>query len=548
MRPIQPQKDPGAGPGTTSIGFSVEPPGTAQPRRRGRPRQGSPAGVSGLAACDGLAPPGPVPGGTARRRSLNSKENRQWPASTNSTKRSPTRSSPRWSRACCPGTAPGASIPTPASRSPLRENAVPYQGINVLILWGAAIDAGYASPFWMTYRQASSIGAQVRRSERATHIVFAKTAKKKERDDLGQEVEAIIPVRRVYAVFNADQIDGLPEKYVPEVPDVNPEERDAACEVWFDSLGIEIRYGGERAYYAPGPDRIQMPPFETFESTASFLSTLAHESTHASGHRDRLDRLRGRLDERARAREELVAELGSAFLCADLGIASSPPRRPRELHRVVAGVAQGRAAGGVRRRYPGAAGRRVPARTPRPKRRPHRRIRHGRGRIAFLLSPLRGPAPTGLRGGGNVQKLSAPIALSKGDWDQRTSRAFHEAATIGETTGSGERLTLSITSVRPACRSFGRVSVPDPPRLPSIPPSLVRAADRQGRRPRAVGRPGGCLAAAWTAGSSRGLSRSRNRQQTNQGGQHALHQPTVQPAHRSRRVRLRTAPVPASSA
>ena len=207
---------------------------------------------------------------------------------------------------------------------PLRENAVPYQGINVLILWGAAIDAGYESPFWMTYRQASSIGAQVRRGERATHIVFAKTAKKKERDDSGQEVEVILPVRRVYAVFNADQIDGLPEKYVPEVPDVNPEERDAACEAWFERLGIEIRYGGERAYYAPGPDRIQMPPFETFESTAAFLSTLAHESTHASGHRDRLDRLRGRFDERARAREELVAELGSAFLCADLGIASSP--------------------------------------------------------------------------------------------------------------------------------------------------------------------------------------------------------------------------------
>ena len=222
---------------------------------------------------------------------------------------------------------PWSVDPNARVSKPLRENAVPYQGINVLILWGAAIDAGYASPFWMTYRQATSIGAQVRRGERATHIVFAKTAKKKERDDLGQEVEAIIPVRRVYAVFNADQIDRLPEKYVPEVPDVNPEERDAACEAWFDSLGIEIRYGGERAYYAPGPDRIQMPPFETFESTASFLSTLAHESTHASGHRDRLDRLdrlRGRLDDQARAREELVAELGSAFLCADLGIASSP--------------------------------------------------------------------------------------------------------------------------------------------------------------------------------------------------------------------------------
>ena len=220
---------------------------------------------------------------------------------------------------------PWAVNPNARVSKPLRQNAVPYQGINVLILWGAAIDAGYVSPFWMTYRQAQSIGAQVRKGERATHIVFAKTAKKRERDEAsGEEVEAIIPVRRVYAVFNADQIDGLPEKYVPEIPDVNPDERDAACQAWIDRLGIEIRYGGQRAYYAPGPDRIQMPPFETFESSQTFFSTVLHEATHATGHRNRLDRLRDRLDEKARAREELVAELGSAFLCADLGIASSP--------------------------------------------------------------------------------------------------------------------------------------------------------------------------------------------------------------------------------
>ena len=219
---------------------------------------------------------------------------------------------------------PWAVDPNARVSKPLRENAVPYQGINVLILWGAAIEAGYASPFWMTYRQAQSIGAQVRRGERATHIVFAKTAKKTETDASGDESEVLLHVRRVYAVFNADQIDGLPEKYVPEIPDVNPDERDAACDAWFDSLGIDIRYGGERAYYAPGPDRIQMPPFQTFESAPAFFSTLAHESVHSTGHRDRLDRSFGARGTPAYAREELVAELGSAFLCADLGIASSP--------------------------------------------------------------------------------------------------------------------------------------------------------------------------------------------------------------------------------
>ena len=219
---------------------------------------------------------------------------------------------------------PWAVDPNRRVSKPLRENAVPYQGINVLILWGAALDAGYASPFWMTYRQAQSVGAQVRKGERATHIVFAKTAKKTETDESGDETQVPLHVRRVYAVFNADQIDGLPAKYVPAIPDVNPDARDAACEAWFGSLGIDIRYGGERAYYAPGPDRIQMPPFRTFESAQAFFSTLAHESVHSTGHRSRLDRELGACGTRGYAREELVAELGSAFLCADLGIASTP--------------------------------------------------------------------------------------------------------------------------------------------------------------------------------------------------------------------------------
>ena len=260
---------------------------------------------------------------------------------------------------------PWAVNPDARVSKPLRENAVPYQGINVLILWGAALEAGYASPFWMTYRQAQSIGAQVRKGERATHIVFAKTAKKTETDEFGDESQVLLHVRRVYAVFNADQIDGLPDKYVPEIPDVNPDERDAACDAWFDSLGIDIRYGGERAYYAPGPDRIQMPPFQTFESAQTFFSTLAHESVHSTGHRDRLDRrfgARGTPGVRPRgarggARQRLPLR-GS-------GHRLEPPRGPRELRRLVARAPQGRAPGRVRRRDAGAAGGRVPARAAR---------------------------------------------------------------------------------------------------------------------------------------------------------------------------------------
>lgn len=220
---------------------------------------------------------------------------------------------------------PWAVNPSGVSR-PVRENGVPYQGINILILWMATLHQGYTSPYWMTYRQAQSLGAQVRRGERATHIVFAKTFRRREEDPVtGEQVDVQRPVRRAYAVFNTEQIDDLPVRYTPEPPpSINRGVRDARCDAWFASLGIEIRHGGRRAFYAPQPDRIQMPPFETFETPDYYLATLAHEAVHATGHRDRLDRFRGTIDEKARAREELVAEIGSAFLCVDLGITSSP--------------------------------------------------------------------------------------------------------------------------------------------------------------------------------------------------------------------------------
>ena len=209
---------------------------------------------------------------------------------------------------------------------PVRENGVPYKGINVLILWAAALDAGYVSGCWMTYRQASKIGAQVRRGERATRIVFAKTFTKSVRDPASGEMDdMVLPVRRSYAVFNADQIDNLPPRYRPEPPPaINPDERNARCDAWFASLGINIHHGTSMAYYAPGADCIHMPAFQSFESADHYLSTLAHESIHATGHKQRLDRLDGLHDDKSRAREELIAEIGSAFLCADLGIASSP--------------------------------------------------------------------------------------------------------------------------------------------------------------------------------------------------------------------------------
>ncbi len=203
----------------------------------------------------------------------------------------------------------------------------PYQGVNILLLWSAAIEAGYVSPHWMTDRQASELGGQVRRGERASHVFFAKTVKKKERDPAGgDDTEHTINVRRAYAVFNADQIDDLPAKYRVELPDVNPGERLARCEHWFAGLGADIRHGGERAFYAPVDDYIRMPPFASFRSPEGYYSVLGHEAVHWSGSKNRLDRDLFKRDEESVAREELVAEIGSAFLCADLGL--SPEPRP----------------------------------------------------------------------------------------------------------------------------------------------------------------------------------------------------------------------------
>lgn len=136
-----------------------------------------------------------------------------------------------------------------------------------------------------------------------------------------------IPFLKAYTVFNVDQIEALPERYgEPEVIDINPDERIARIDAFFRHCGAEIRHGGGSAYYAPGPDHVQMPQFECFETADAYYSTLGHEMTHWTRHPSRLDRDFGRqrFGDSGYAREELVAELGAAFLCADLGLALEP--------------------------------------------------------------------------------------------------------------------------------------------------------------------------------------------------------------------------------
>ncbi len=206
---------------------------------------------------------------------------------------------------------------------PLRHNGMPYRGMNTLLLWGEAVAKGYAAPTWMTFKQAQEFDAHVRKGEHGSLVVFANTVTRTETNDAGEDVEREIPFMKGYTVFNVEQIEGLPASYYarPENP-LPLSERIEHADRFINNTGVTIRHGGNMAYYAPGPDHIQIPPFEAFRDKESYYATALHELTHATKHESRLNRDFGRqkFGDAGYAREELVAELGAAFLCAEIGI------------------------------------------------------------------------------------------------------------------------------------------------------------------------------------------------------------------------------------
>ena len=211
---------------------------------------------------------------------------------------------------------------------PLRFNGVPYQGINVIMLWSAAVAAGFAAPIWMTFRQAKEMGAHVRKGEKGNLIVYADRIRRTETDvTTGEEAEREIPFMKGYTVFNVEQIEGLPEHfYAPAEKRLDPVQRIDHADIFFAATGADIRHGGNQAYYAVGADYVQMPPFESFRDAESYCTTLGHEICHWTRHPTRLDRDFGRKrwGDEGYAMEELVAELGSAFLSADLDLTPEP--------------------------------------------------------------------------------------------------------------------------------------------------------------------------------------------------------------------------------
>lgn len=216
-----------------------------------------------------------------------------------------------------------AEHPAGSITRPLRHNGVPYRGMNVLLLWSEAMEKGYSAPLWMTYKQAQELGANVRKGEKGSLVVYANSISKTETNDKGEDVEREIPFMKGYTVFNVEQVEGLAAHYYATA--VNPlglSERIEGVDSFMKATGATIHHGGNRAFYSPARDFVQMPDFAAFKDKESYYATALHELTHWTKAKARLDRdfSAKRFGDSGYAREELVAELGAAFLCADLGI------------------------------------------------------------------------------------------------------------------------------------------------------------------------------------------------------------------------------------
>lgn len=226
------------------------------------------------------------------------------------------------------GTAPWLKPWTSTSTRPLRHNGVPYSGINTFFLWAVAESRGYASPYWMTFRQALELGAHVRKGESGSFSVFYSSARKTDTDrQTGETTEKTIRFMKWNHVFNASQIEGLPAHYYPEPPDPKAiGALSAGVQAFLDAIPIRVVHGGDSAHYTPSTDTVTLPPPQAFHSIEAYFSTRCHELGHATGSAKRLNRQFGkRFGDDAYAFEEILASLCQATLCAEYGL-------PNEIH------------------------------------------------------------------------------------------------------------------------------------------------------------------------------------------------------------------------
>ena len=199
-----------------------------------------------------------------------------------------------------------------------------YSGINVLILWGAVIERGFSSQSWLTFRQALGLGGNVRKGERGTTVVYADRFtpedERRRATETGEEAQ-FIPFLKRFTVFNTAQCEGLPDEMMAVAPPVETGLVLPQAEALIRATGIDFRIGGARAFYSPTHDFVQVPPPQAYFEPINWHRTALHEVSHASGAAHRLNRdLSGSFGSKAYAREELIAEMASAFVCASLGI------------------------------------------------------------------------------------------------------------------------------------------------------------------------------------------------------------------------------------
>ena len=218
---------------------------------------------------------------------------------------------------------------TAAAKAPLAmpKNAATgrhYSGINVLILWGAVVEHGFPGQSWLTFRQALALGGNVRKGERGTTVVYADRFvpddEKRRARETGEDAQAI-PFLKRFTVFNAAQCENLPDDIAVVAPPPPPGLIEPQVEALIRATGIDFRIGGNRAFYVPALDYVQVPPPQAYFEPTNWHRTALHELGHATGHPSRLGRdMSGGFGTKKYAFEELVAEMNAAFCCASLGI------------------------------------------------------------------------------------------------------------------------------------------------------------------------------------------------------------------------------------
>lgn len=214
------------------------------------------------------------------------------------------------------GTGPGLPRNALTARS--------YSGVNVLILWGAVIEHGWPSQSWLTFRQAQDAGGCVRKGAHGVTVVYADRftpeAEKERAAREGGDPKAV-PFLKRFTVFNIAQCEGLRAGLASDPAPLPEREIMPVAEEVIAASGVDFRISGDRAFYVPSEDFVQVPPQPAFYEQINYYRTCLHELTHATGHPARLARdLTNSFGSKDYAREELVAEMGSAFLCAALGI------------------------------------------------------------------------------------------------------------------------------------------------------------------------------------------------------------------------------------